>query len=78
MSKAIDLRKYTKLMPTPVAEITKEQFFAYERTRMEGKVNMLDLDAVCPLTGLKPEGIKAIQQNFQVLNQKFNKSWKSR
>ena len=43
MSKAIDLRKYTKLVPTPVAEITKEQFFAYERTRMEGKVNMLDL-----------------------------------
>ena len=26
MSKAIDLRKYTKLVPTPVAEITKEQF----------------------------------------------------
>ena len=75
MSKAIDLRKYTKLVPTPVAEITKEQFFAYERTRMEGKVNMLDLDAVCPLTGLKPEYIKAIQQNFQVLNQKFNKVW---
>lgn len=78
MSKVIDLRKYTKLVPTPVAEITKEQFFAYERTRMEGKVNMLDLDAVCPLTGLKPEYIKAIQQNFQVLNQKFNKVWKSR
>lgn len=78
MSKAIDLRKYTKLVPTPVAEITKEQFFAYERTRMEGKVNMLDLDAVCPLAGLKPEDIKAIQQNFQVLNQKFNKVWKSR
>ena len=73
MSKAIDLRKYTKLVPTPVAEITKEQFFAYERTRMEGKVNMLDLYAVCPLTGLKPEDIKTIQQNFQVLNQKFNK-----
>lgn len=75
MSKAIDLRKYTKLVPTPVAEITKEQFFAYERTRMKGKVNMLDLDTVCPLTGLKPEDIKAIQQNFQVLNQKFNKVW---
>ena len=45
---------------------------------MEGKVNMLDLDAVCPLTGLKPGDIKAIQQNFQALNQKFNKSWKSR
>ena len=54
MSKAIDLRKYTKLVPTPAVDITKEQFFAYERTRMEGKVNMLDLDAVCPLTGLKP------------------------
>lgn len=78
MSKAIDLRRYTKLVPTPVAEITKEQFFAYERTRMEGKVSMLDLDAVCPLTGLKPEDIKTIQQNFRVLNQKFNKSWKSR
>lgn len=78
MSKAIDLRKYTKLVPTPVAEITKEQFFAYERTRMEGKVNILDLDAVCPLTDLKPGDIKAIQQNFQALNQKFNKSWKSR
>lgn len=81
MSKAIDLRRYTKLVPTPAPEITKEQFFAYERTRMEGKVNMLDLDTVCPLTGLKPEDIKdikAIQQNFQVLNQKFNKSWKSR
>ena len=77
MSKAIDLRKYTKLVPTPVAEITKEQFFAYERTRMEGKVNMLDLDAVCPLTGLKPEDIKSIQQNFQALNQKFNKVWNS-
>lgn len=76
MSKAIDLRKYTKLVPTPASEITKEQFFAYERTRMEGKVNMLDLDVVCPLTGLKPEYIKAIQQNFQVLNQKFNKSWR--
>lgn len=78
MSKVIDLRKYTKLVPTPVAEITKEQFSAYERTRMEGKVNMLDLDAVCPLAGLKPEDIKAIQQNFQVLNQKFSKVWKSR
>ena len=77
MSKAIDLRKYTKLVPTPVAEITKEQFFAYERTRMEGKVNMLDLDAVCRLTGLKPEDIKSIQQNFQALNQKFNKVWNS-
>lgn len=79
MSKAaIDLRGYTKLVPTPASEITEEQFFAYERTRMEGKVNMLDLDTVCPLTGLKPEDIKAIQQNFQVLNQRFNKSWKSR
>ena len=78
MSKVIDLRKYTKLIPTPVTEITKEQFFAYERTRIEGKVNMLDLDTVCPLIGLKPEDIKAIQQNFQVLNQKFNKPWKSR
>lgn len=75
MSKAIDLRKYTKLVPTPVAEITKEQFFAYERTRMEGKVSMLDLDAVCPLTGLKPGDIKAIQQNFQILDHKFNKAW---
>ncbi len=27
MSRAIDLRKYTKLIPTPAAEITKEQFF---------------------------------------------------
>lgn len=78
MSKAIDLRRYTKLVSTPVSEITKEQFLAYEKTRMEGKVSMLDLDTVCPLTGLKPEDIKAIQQNFQVLNQKFNKSWKSR
>lgn len=78
MSKAIDLRKYTKLIPTPAANITKEQFLAYERARMEGKVNMLNLDAVCPLTGLKPEDIKAIQQNFQMLNQKFNKSWRSR
>ncbi len=78
MSKAIDLRRYTKLVPTPASEITKEQFFAYERTRMEGKVNMLDLDVVCPLTGLKPNDIKAIQQNFHALNQKFNKSWKSR
>lgn len=79
MSKAaIDLRRYTKLVPTPASEITKEQFFAYERTRMEGKVNMLDLNAVCPLTGLEPKDIKAIQQNFRVLNQKFNKSWKSR
>lgn len=77
MSKVIDLRKCTKLVPTPVTEITKEQFFVYERTRMEG-MNMLDLETVCPLTGLKPEDIKAIQQNFQVLNQKFNKSWKSR
>lgn len=76
MSKAIDLRKYTKLEPTPAVNITKEQFLTYERTRMEGKVNMLDLDAVCPLTGLKLEDIKAIQQNFQVLNQKFNKSWR--
>ena len=75
MSKAIDLRKYTKLVPTPASEITKEKFLAYERTRMEGKVNMLDLDVICPLTGLKPEDIKAIQQNFQVLNQKFNKVW---
>lgn len=78
MSKVIDLRRYTKLVPTPTAEITKEQFFAYERTRMKGKVSILDLDAACPLTGLKPEDIKAIQQNFQMLNQKFNKSWKSR
>ena len=76
MSKAIDLRRYTKRVPTPAAEIAKEQFLADERTRMEGKVNMLDLNAVCPLTGLKPEDIKAIQQNFQVLNQKFNKLWK--
>lgn len=76
MSKAIDLRRYTKLVPTPASEITKEQFFAYERTRMEGKVNMLDLDAACPLTGLKPKDIKAIQQNFQMLNQKFNKLWR--
>ena len=75
MSRAIDLRKYTKLVPTPASEITKEQFLAYARTSMEGKVNTLDLHAVCPLTGLKPEDIKAIQQNFQVLNQKFNKSW---
>lgn len=75
MSNAIDLRKYTKLVPTPVAEITKEQFFAYERTRMEGKVSVLDLDAACPLTGLKPEDIKAIQQNFHALNQKFNRVW---
>lgn len=31
MSKAIDLRKYTKLVPTPVAEITKEQFFCIRK-----------------------------------------------
>lgn len=73
--------RFTKIYKTSANSSSRyyqKQFFAYERTRMEGKVNMLDLDAVCPLTGLKPEDIKAIQQNFQVLNQKFNKSWKSR
>ena len=73
-----ELQEKLKNKELTVTEITKEQFFVYERTRMEGKVTMLDLEAVCPLTGLKPEDIKAIQQNFQVLNQKFNKSWKSR
>ena len=76
MSKAIDLRHYTTLAPTPVSDITKEQFLAYERVRISGKVNMLDLQNVCPMTGLKPADIKAIQQNHAALINKFNESWK--
>lgn len=72
------MSNYVNIKPTPVAEITKEQFFAYERVRIEGRVNMYDISAVCFLTDLKPEDVKAIQQNFQILNQKFNRLWKNR
>lgn len=76
MSKPIDLRHYTKLVPTPVGDITRKQFLAYERVRISGKVNMLDLQNVCPATGLEPADIKAIQQNFRMLANKFNENWK--
>jgi len=76
MSKPLDLRAYTKLAATPANDITKEQFLAYERVRMQGKVNMLDLQNVCPLTDLKPADIKSIQQNFRMLSNKFNENWK--
>lgn len=65
------MSNYINARPTPVAEITKEQFFAYERVRTEGRVNMFDITTLCFLTDLKPEDIKAIQQNFKALSQKF-------
>ena len=40
------MSNYVNIKPTPVAEITKEQFFAYERVRIEGRVNMLDIGTV--------------------------------
>lgn len=76
MSKPIDLRHYTKLVPTPACEITKEQFLAYERIRLDGKTNMLDLANVCPLSGLEPADIKSIQQNYRMLANKFNENWR--
>lgn len=65
------MSNYVNIKPTPIAEITKEQFFAYERVRTEGRVNMFDITMLCFLTDLKPEDIKAIQQNFKALRQKF-------
>lgn len=76
MSNPLDLRVYTRLVATPACEITKEQFLAYERVRLQGKVNMLDLKNVCPLTGLEPADVKSIQQNFRMLSNKFNENWK--
>lgn len=37
MSKVIDLRKYTKLVPTPVTEITKEQFLCTKELEWKAK-----------------------------------------
>lgn len=73
MSKVLDLRSYTKLVPTPLNKITREQFKAYERIRIEGKTNMLDLQAVETLSNgiLIPSVLKAIQQNFKILQYKF-------
>lgn len=65
------MSNYVNIKPTPVAEITKEQFYAYERVRTEGRINMHNVSMVCFLTGLKPEDVKAIQQNFKALSQKF-------
>lgn len=65
------MSNYVNIKPTSAEEITKEQFFAYERVRSEGRVNMLDISAVCFLADLKPEDVKAIQQNFKMLSQKF-------
>jgi len=73
MSKALDLRNYTKLVPTPLNEITKEQFEVYERIHIEGKTNMLDLETVEILSDgiLVPSVLKAIQQNFRTLQFRF-------
>jgi len=73
MSKVLDLRSYTKLVPAPLNEITKKQFVIYEQIRMEGKTNMLDLQTVEALSDgiLTPPVLKAIQQNFKTLQFKF-------
>lgn len=77
-SRPIDLRPYTRIVATPREDITKQQFLAYERVRLAGKTNMLDLTAVQVLSGLKPEIIKGILQNWKALASKFNENWRTK
>lgn len=71
--KVFDLRAYTKIIPVPAPDINREQFLAYERTKLSGKTNMLDIEKACKLSGLTPGELKSIIQNYQTLNYKFTK-----
>ena len=56
--------------------ITKEDFEKYVRVQNSGVTNMFNVNLVADLTGLDPEKILDIMENYSIYQQKFieNKS----
>lgn len=55
-------------------EVTKEQFLAYERLRVSGRINMLDIVNGCIITGLPENVYEQCIFNYGDLSQKYLKS----
>lgn len=55
-------------------DVTKEQFLAYERLRVSGRINMLDIVNGCIITGLPEHIYEACIFNYGDLSQKYLKS----
>ena len=55
-------------------DVTKEQFLAYERLRVSGRINMLDIVNGSIITGLPENIYEACIFNYGDLSQKYLKS----
>jgi hypothetical protein len=53
--------------------ITEKEFRAYERVRVSGKTNMLDVSYVSVLSGLDRDKIKEIMKTYGELMKKYPK-----
>lgn len=53
--------------------ITENEFRAYERVRVSGKTNMLDVSYVSVLSGLDRDKIKEIIKTYEELMKKYPK-----
>lgn len=53
-------------------EISKDDFELYEDIRQEGITNMMDVSAVCSLSGLTREKVFKIMNNYEELRDKFS------
>lgn len=54
-----------------MAEITKEQFEAYEAVRVSGVTNMFDTRTVAMLSGLDREEVKQVIHEYTELRKKY-------
>tara|TARA_R110002012_G_scaffold194059_1_gene361908 strand:+ start:200 stop:370 length:171 start_codon:yes stop_codon:yes gene_type:complete len=55
-----------------MAEITEEQFEAYEDVRESGVTNMFDVRTVSELSGLDREEIMTIMKGYSELKEKYD------
>lgn len=54
-------------MATEQKEITREEYYAYERVRQSGMTNMFDVRTVVELTGLDRPTVLAIMKRYKEL-----------
>lgn len=51
--------------------ITREQFMKYEKVRESGKTNMLAIRTVSSMSGLPPEIVKIIMEDYEALSKEY-------
>lgn len=60
-------------MATEAKEITREQYYHYERVRQSGMTGMADVRMVMELTGLDKETVYAIRKQYKDLMDKWGR-----